>query len=676
MKSLLPFKHFGHKLTAQVAGFLVLFFIGFAATAQAPGCPNVDAGADVDLPCEESCTDLTATFLDTGETSIYEVSSIDYAPPFPFTGGTPVSVNTDDVWSDVIPLPFDFCFFGDTRTEMIIGSNGVVAFDFNDPNTTPGGFCQWSFDPGEAIPDPVELFNSTIYGVYMDIDPSVAGSGEINFGVFGEAPCRTMVINYPEIPYFSGACNALTLTSQIVIYETTNVIEVYVEERSDQCSSWNDGLAIIGIQNQDGTVGFTPPGRNTGNWAASLEAWRFTPSGESNVEFSWLDAGGAVISTDTTINVCPEGTSETYTAQAVYTNCNGDVITETDTVTVSKVASFEVDLGEDQDLCGVDMLDLTATITNGDAANATFLWSTGATTQTITVTTSDTYTVDVTLDGCTLSDSVNIILNENPAIELGEDIETCFDEMIVLDATPSNYDVADATFEWTLDGMVLGSETGPMVTVTQEGTYTVTVTVGNCSSTDTIIISGREDLIVALGPDFQSCRNELQTLSAATSEEGVTYMWYQGDETGDLIEGETGSSIDVLIPTDAPSSVTYTVVISQGGCTGSDSITITLYDIDNCIISEGISPNGDNFNQSLDLAFLSDRSGRLEMKIYNRHGRLVYERNEYVNEWEGQTTEGAELPTGVYFYVIDIENEDSVYGNQTIGDIYVNRDAN
>ena len=46
-----------------------------------------------------------------GETTTYDVTSIPYAP-FPYIGGTTVSVDTDDVWSPAIDLPFNFCFFG------------------------------------------------------------------------------------------------------------------------------------------------------------------------------------------------------------------------------------------------------------------------------------------------------------------------------------------------------------------------------------------------------------------------------------------------------------------------------------------------------------------------------------------------------------------------------------
>lgn len=46
------------------------------------------------------------------------------------TGGTPTSLNIDDTWSDVIDLGFEFCFFGDTYSQILIGSNGVLSFEF------------------------------------------------------------------------------------------------------------------------------------------------------------------------------------------------------------------------------------------------------------------------------------------------------------------------------------------------------------------------------------------------------------------------------------------------------------------------------------------------------------------------------------------------------------------
>ncbi|MDN3722911.1 gliding motility-associated C-terminal domain-containing protein [Aequorivita sp. SDUM287046] len=880
--------------------FLTFLLLSFSAFAQGPGCPNVNAGTDVELDCEP-CTNLTASFLNTGETTSYAVSSIPYDPPFPFTGGTPVSVNIDDRWSDAIQLPFEFCFFGETYSQMVIGSNAVVSFDLanNIPNTS----CEWDFS--ESIPNP-NLFFTTIFGPYMDVDPSIGGSGQINWTVFGESPCRTMVVNFPDIPYFD--CNNLSLTSQVVIYETTNVVEVYVQDRPNGCS-WNDGNAVLGIQNQNGTLGYTAPGRNTGDWSASNEAWRFTPNGVSNVAFSWLDASGTVIGTDPTINVCPTDQSTTYTAQAVYTNCNGDVVTETDEVTVTQIGSFTVDLGDDQELCETESYDITAEIIDGNPAEATFLWNTGETTQTITVSTSGTYTVEVTIGTCTIIASVVINFNELPLIDLGANVETCFYEPFVLDASPSNYNPADATYEWSLDGIILAGETSPTlnatqygiysvsvsvggclgtdeVTISQEqiqvslgddittcfvepviltaeatdydpnlasyewsldgvvlagetnqtltatefgvykvnvsvgsciatdeasiapndlqvslgddftscfemteiltaeaidydptiatyqwklngaiiadetnptldisqpgtyvvevtvnsctttdsiivglgninvsvnedfqtcfdsevileatlgnpnseaiyqwsldgniiagetnstliiteiGTYSVTATVGSCTATDSVTVNYRDDLEVTLGDDFLTCANEPQILTATTIEEGATYQWFLN---GTILNGETDSTLNFMIQPGTMGTQTYTVVIAIGGCSGTDSVDINLYAVGNCVISEGLSPNGDGFNDTLDLSFLHDRTGINKLQIFNRLGTQVYEANNYTNQWSGQTSDGNELPTGTYFYVIDLAGNDTVYGAQATGWIYLNQKAN
>jgi len=736
-----------------ITSFLLLIFILSSSSllAQGPGSPYVDAGQDVVLECGEECTDLTATFLETGLTTEYEVSSIDYNPPFPFTGGTGVSVNIDDRWSNIINIPFDFCFFEESYDKMLIGSNAVISFETNINGQTPNEYCAWGIDEREAIPNP-DLFRTTIFGPYMDVDPSVSGSGTINWYVDGVAPNRSMVINFPNIPYFGSACTGKALTSQVVLYETTNVVEIYVENRPSGCS-WNDGLAMLGIQNQTGTQGYVAPGRNTGDWSATNEAWRFTPSGESNIEFTWLDADGNVLGTDPTINVCPTEQSTTYTAKAVYQNCNGDVVIVSDDVTVTKNSSFSIDLGGDQDFCDADDYVITATVIDGDPNDATFLWSTGETTQSITVTDSGTYTVEVTLAGCTLTSSVTIDFYQTPNIDLGEDIntcfvgpvtldaspanypnpldltyewsfdgtviagetsptlditeagtygvsvsigtcnataevnvglgyvdidlgadiETCFSDPVILDASPSNHDANDGVYEWTLNGSIISGETNATLTVSEIGTYGVTVMIGNCSATDTIEVLPMDDLVVSIAEgDLEVCPKEPHTLTAMTSDEGATYQWYLN---GNVIDGATESTLEFSIEPGTIGTQVYSVVITVGGCTGTDSIEARLYPVGNCTISQGISPNGDGFNDILDLTFLNDRTGIKKLQIYNRYGSQVYEQNNYTNQWNGQSNDGKDLPTGTYFYVIDLAGEDAVYGQQATGWIYLTREV-
>jgi len=72
----------------------------------------------------------------------------------------------------------------------------------------------------------------------------------------------------------------------------------------------------------------------------------------------------------------------------------------------------------------------------------------------------------------------------------------------------------------------------------------------------------------------------------------------------------------------------------------------TVYNND-CQVPRGISPNGDGFNDNWDLTPF----GVVKLEIFNRMGNLVYSYGMgYTNQWNGQTTNGARLPSGTYFY--------------------------
>ncbi|MGV6829778.1 MAG: T9SS type B sorting domain-containing protein [Flavobacteriales bacterium] len=715
-----------------------------------PGSLFINAGDDITLSCNEACTDISANFLPTFEslTNNYTINEITYDPPFAFNGlANSINTNIDDAWSNIEDLPFDFCFFENIATQFQVGSNGVISFELEFD-----GYNGWSFD--EDLPNNTNetLSEANVFTPGHDIDPSVNSSNEIAWEILGNYPNRVLVVSYYQVPYFS--CNELLATHMAVFYEFSNVIEIYIQDKPT-CESWNNGNAVVGIQNYQGNIAYVPPGRNTSDspWTTTNEAWSFSPAGDPTYVFEWVDADGNFISNEPTINVCPEGGEETYTAKITYTNCNGDVVILTDDITVTLVADFTLLLPEDQVLCDEQSYEIIPE-TTGDINGATYLWSTGETTPTITVTTSGTYTLEMTRDDCTVEDSITVTFNERPIIDLGEDFETCFEEEIILDATPSNYDPADVTYQWSfngteiagetnvtltvsqigeysvvvsyqdcegtdsiiispannididlgndfetcfeenvvldaspsnydpdavtyqwsLDNVVLAGETNATLIVTQNGTYSVVVTFGECTSEDSININPRSDLEVTVNDDFMLCPNEPKIITSSTPETGVTYQWYVD---GNLIAGETGSSIEIEIDAGLIGIQTYTVVITLGECTGSDSVDVTLYPIGNCVISQGISPNGSiGYNDILDLSFLDDRTGITKLQIFNRLGTLVYDKDHYTNQWRGQTTVGNDLPTGTYFYVIDLEGEDPVYGTQHSGWIYLNQEAN
>lgn len=411
---------------SKVLAVSLIGISGSYAQTPYPGCPNVNpyptdgnltfSGDSVYLECGQDCVDLLADYLETGETDTYKVNSIAYAPPFPFNQGNPVIVGQDDVFSGVINLPFDFCFYDNSYNSIVVSANGLVSFDI----ALAGDFCAW--DVQDPIPSPPPTFvgpniaanqissgiyNLSINGVYHDVDPTICG--KIYQSVFGTFPCRTFVVNWDNLCHFDCGANRHS-TTQIVLYETTNVIEVYVKEK-ETCDGWNGGRAVIGIQNNGGTVGLTPPGRNTGKWSTQNEAWRFTPDGAPNYVFEWLDKNGVVIGSNKPLNYCLGGANpEEVTAAIKYTNCNGDEVFEEKTLVIVPKVDITATVATTDVLCA-DSCNGTALVTattgsapfkiiraDGSEVNGLFLDSLCSGSENITVEEGTGCTVDLVIN--------------------------------------------------------------------------------------------------------------------------------------------------------------------------------------------------------------------------------------------------------------------------------------
>ena len=298
-------------------------------------CSIVYAGEDT-IFCSDGSTPATLSasyHLFGQDTTSYDVTVQENCPAPNLTGGTPTSLDIDDRWSDVIDLGFEFCFFGETYSQILIGSNGVLSFELDNANSYNEWDLQsWTSSSPDILPNSsnTTISEANIFGVGHDIDPSECG--EINYMILGSAPARQFVVNYSEVCHFGFSCPDYTSTSQIILYESSNVIDVNIIDKP-LCTEWNDGLAVVGVQNIDDTIAFTAPDRNTSAWETTNEFWRFSPSvGDANYSFGWYD-GDTLVSNEDTITVTPDVTT-TYTAAVTYNLCNGEIATVTDTVTV------------------------------------------------------------------------------------------------------------------------------------------------------------------------------------------------------------------------------------------------------------------------------------------------------------------------------------------------------
>lgn len=242
-----------------------------------------------------NCTPFNITVQQSGGNALsYTVSSISYNADN-YNSGTLVPM-TDDQFSGYIPIGFNFSFDGAQYNQLLISSNGYVIFDpmncsTNLPsgNATPGGYSDWSISA--AIPNTSNAPRNAILGPWQDIDAS--SGGDIRYQTLGTAPNRRFVVSYFNIPMYGSGCNgnsSLHFRGQIKLYETTNEIEVHLANKR-VCSSWNGGTAILGLQNNSGTLAVVPVGgyNYPTQWNATNGGVRFSTS---PFPVTWLDFSG------------------------------------------------------------------------------------------------------------------------------------------------------------------------------------------------------------------------------------------------------------------------------------------------------------------------------------------------------------------------------------------------
>ncbi|MFM7900960.1 MAG: T9SS type A sorting domain-containing protein, partial [Bacteroidota bacterium] len=234
--------------------------------------------------------------------------------------------------------------------------------------------------------------------------------------------------------------------------------------------------------------------------------------------------------------------------------------------TTAPTASITNNTGTSSITCLVPTISLTA------SGNGSFLWSTGATTANISVTTGGTYAVTVTgSNGCTTTASVVINSNNSAPIagitnNTGSNTLTCSISSISLTAT------GGGTYLWSTGA------TTANISVNAAGTYTVTVTGANgCSASSSIVIntntSAPQAFIYASG-STTFCQGGSVTLTASSAGTGGSYLWSNGATT-QAISATTSGSFVVTVTysngcksTSAAATVTATPFVNT-------SVTIT-----------------------------------------------------------------------------------------------------
>jgi len=373
-------------------------------------------------------------------------------------------------------------------------------------------------------------------------------------------------------------------------------------------------------------------------------------------------------------------------------------------ITLVEPEVFSIDIGPDTTLCEGESLLLEVIYEDAIA----YEWSNGSMESTITVATSDFYTVTVTNEcGSTAVDGIqaNFIPPVN-ILDLGPDLTLCPGDSVLLDGTLADgidYLWDDGTASATLlvketgiyaisvtagcgvqtsdifvefqevptddlfpadtilcEGDILsldaripgaltylwedGSEQ-PIRDIDASGNYAVTIDFQCGTYNDELSVQYNDyDFFVDLGVDTSFCFGDSIVLSPA-SPYVTEYLWQDGTSTAEYVVKQTGS---------------YAVTISDGCTEETDRVFLQLLSCCEVFIPNVFSPNFDGTNDDFQ-AFSNCELPVFELSVYNRWGAKVFQSTDQYRGWNGRF-KGKDAQQGVYVWLLEYNDgvEDQV----------------
>lgn len=226
----------------------------------------------------------------------------------------------------------------------------------------------------------------------------------------------------------------------------------------------------------------------------------------------------------------------------------------------------------------------TATVTGADSsctsslgqlcssAGSSYLWSNGATTQCISPSTSGTYAVTVTnANGCTSSASKATAVYTNPTASITGPTSGCTGSTVQLCANAGSY-----SYNWS------NTSTTQCVNLTTSGNYSVTITdTHGCTASTSHSLTFGSSLSVNITGPANACPSTGAQLCADAG--FASYSWSNGQTTQCITPSTTGL---------------YSVTVTDnGGCTATNSKSITFYTAPTVTVSGPSSACANTFPQ-------------------------------------------------------------------------------
>lgn len=533
--------------------------------------------------------------------------------------GNVVSSNPDDLRGLVLPPAFahtntTICPLTDTT---FVGAGNLMLFDsviyhWGDGNTTAtaagvnGAFHTYS--TGGVYTISIEVDNGNIQDTIQTFTVTVNPAPTVTLsGINTLCPNDTVVISGTAQVTNQWYFNGTPVPAQTSATLSASAPGVYnmLTTNSFGCSdSSNTPFILTAVPNPVVALG--------ADFSACVNAT--LDAGNAGASFLWND--------NTTAQTLPVTTSGTYSVMVTDSNnCSAS-----DTIAVIINPLPVVALGADTTSCASFTID-------AQNAGSAYVWSNGDTTQMSTVTSSGVYSVMVTDgNGCSNSDSISVTINPNPVVELGSDTSGCTSVTI----SPN----MSGTFLWS------DNTTGPSLTVTSSGVYSVMVTDSNgCSASDSVSVIVNPLPTVTLA---------IPTLGICVDDADVTLV---GSPSGGTYSGTsvTGNAFDPSVG--AGTHDVYYSFTDVNGCSATDTLSII---VSACVgIHEQaaanllIYPNPNNGTFTVEVP----ESGSVVV-ITDMLGNVVYNER-MISSGKNQVELGAQA-AGVYFIKVTAGDVTSV----------------
>ncbi|MBN2275276.1 MAG: gliding motility-associated C-terminal domain-containing protein [Bacteroidales bacterium] len=146
-----------------------------------------------------------------------------------------------------------------------------------------------------------------------------------------------------------------------------------------------------------------------------------------------------------------------------------------------------------------------------------------------------------------------------------------------------------------------------------------------------------------------------------TIPEAEVYIWHYNG-SGATVSGNLNN---ISIDFDENATGGILTVTGRNSCGDGQKSPDFIIDVITCgeelpdpVIPNSFSPNGDGIN---DLFVIRDLPGNAKLMIFNRAGNLLYDTENYSNDWDGRDNKGNPLTSGTYWYVLSVPEIPQAY---------------